>query len=40
LGEELDRIQPDQADSMPLGIISTSDIMIEMAEPGSTWQRL
>jgi predicted transcriptional regulator len=29
---------PQQPDTMPMGIISTSDIMIEMAQPGSTWQ--
>ncbi|HKZ02098.1 MAG TPA: CBS domain-containing protein, partial [Pyrinomonadaceae bacterium] len=31
-------VHPGHPDSMPLGIISTSDIMIEMAQPGSTWQ--
>lgn len=32
-------IDPQQPDSMPLGIISTSDILIEMASPGSAWQK-
>jgi two-component system sensor histidine kinase/response regulator len=31
-------VHPDQPDNMPLGILSTSDVMIEMAQPGSTWQ--
>jgi CBS domain-containing protein len=31
-------VNPDQPDSMPLGLISTSDIIAEMAEPGSVWQ--
>lgn len=31
-------VDPDQPDSMPLGLISTSDIVAEMAEPGSVWQ--
>lgn len=29
---------PERPNEMPLGIISTSDIMIEMAQPGSRWQ--
>lgn len=32
-------IDPEQPESMPLGIISTSDILIEMSQPGSTWQQ-
>lgn len=31
-------VNPEQPDSMPLGLISTSDIVAEMAEPGSVWQ--
>lgn len=31
-------VNPDQPDSMPRGLISTSDIVAEMAEPGSVWQ--
>jgi hypothetical protein len=31
-------VNPDQPDSMPLGLISTSDIVAEMAEPGSVWR--
>jgi CBS domain-containing protein len=31
-------VNPDQPQSMPLGLISTSDIIAEMAEPGSVWQ--
>lgn len=31
-------VNPDQPNSMPLGLISTSDIVAEMAEPGSVWQ--
>ena len=30
----------DQPNSMPLGLISTSDIVAEMAEPGSVWQEV
>ena len=30
-------IDPDHPDSMPLGIISTFDIVAEMAQPGSVW---
>lgn len=32
-------INPKRQNGMPLGIISTSDILIEMAQPGSTWQQ-
>ena len=32
-------VDPQQPMAMPLGIISTSDILIEMAQPGSAWQR-
>ena len=32
-------VDPDRPDTMPLGVISTSDIFTEMAEPGSVWQR-
>jgi CBS domain-containing protein len=32
-------IDPNQPEKMPLGLISTSDIVIEMAQPGSTWQQ-
>lgn len=31
-------VNPNQPNSMPLGLISTSDIVAEMAEPGSVWQ--
>lgn len=31
-------VNPDQPNSMPLGLISTSDIVAEMAEPGSVWR--
>jgi CBS domain-containing protein len=31
-------VDPDQPQSIPLGLISTSDIVAEMAEPGSVWQ--
>jgi CBS domain-containing protein len=31
-------VNPDQPDGMPIGLISTSDIIAEMAEPGSVWQ--
>jgi CBS domain-containing protein len=30
---------PDQPDAMPLGIISSVDIVAMMAQPGSVWQR-
>lgn len=32
-------VNPDQPDLMPLGLISTSDIVVEMAEPESVWQK-
>jgi CBS domain-containing protein len=31
-------VSVDRPDSMPLGLISTSDIVAEMAESGSAWQ--
>ncbi len=31
-------VNPAEPDSMPLGLISTSDIVAEMARPGSVWQ--
>ncbi len=31
-------VDPDEPDSMPLGLISTSDIVVEMAAPGSAWR--
>lgn len=31
-------VNPDRPDALPLGLISTSDIVAEMAEPGSVWQ--
>jgi len=31
-------VDPDQPESMPLGIISTFDIVAEMAQPGSIWR--
>jgi CBS domain-containing protein len=31
-------VDPDQPDSMPLGIISSYDIVNEMARPGSVWR--
>jgi CBS domain-containing protein len=31
-------VDPDEPDAMPLGLISTSDIMAEMAQPESIWQ--
>jgi CBS domain-containing protein len=33
-------IDPNRPQTMPLGLISTSDIVAEMAEPGSVWQKL
>jgi CBS domain-containing protein len=33
-------VNPDQPQAMPLGLISTSDIIAEMAEPGSVWQEV
>jgi CBS domain-containing protein len=32
-------VDPEEPDSMPLGIISSFDIVAEMARPGSVWQR-
>jgi CBS domain-containing protein len=32
-------LDPNQPDGLPLGIISTFDIVNEMAKPGSVWQR-
>jgi len=32
-------VDPDQPDAMPLGIISSFDIVAEMSRPGSVWQR-
>jgi CBS domain-containing protein len=32
-------VDPAQPAGMPLGLISTSDIIAEMAEPGSVWQK-
>jgi CBS domain-containing protein len=32
-------IDPSEPESFPLGVISTFDIVDEMAEPGSVWQR-
>jgi len=32
-------VDPDQPDSMPLGIISSFDIVAEMARPESVWQK-
>jgi CBS domain-containing protein len=32
-------IDPDQPDAMPVGIISSFDIVAEMAQPGSVWQQ-
>ncbi len=31
-------LDPHDAEAMPLGVISTSDIMAEMAAPGSAWE--
>ncbi len=31
-------VDPAHPDGMPLGLISTSDIVVEMASPGSVWQ--
>ncbi len=33
-------IDPKQPDAMPLGIISSFDIVSEMAHPGSVWQKI
>jgi CBS domain-containing protein len=32
-------VDPEQPDAMPLGIISSFDIVAEMAAPGSVWQQ-
>jgi CBS domain-containing protein len=32
-------VDPEMADSMPLGVISTFDIVAAMAHPGSVWRR-
>jgi CBS domain-containing protein len=32
-------VDPTRPQAMPLGLLSTSDIIAEMAEPGSVWQR-
>jgi CBS domain-containing protein len=32
-------VDPDEPDAMPLGILSSYDIIAEMARPGSVWQR-
>ena len=32
-------IDPDEPDAMPLGVISSFDIVAEMASPGSVWQQ-
>jgi len=32
-------VDPQQPDSMPLGLLSTSDILFEMASLGSAWQK-
>lgn len=32
-------IDPEQPEAMPLGVISTFDIVAEMARPGSVWQQ-
>jgi CBS domain-containing protein len=31
-------VDPAEPDSMPLGLVSTADIVLEMAAPGSSWQ--
>jgi CBS domain-containing protein len=31
-------VDPEHPDAMPLGLVSTSDLVAEMAEPGSVWQ--
>jgi CBS domain-containing protein len=31
-------VDPDAPDSLPLGIVATTDIVAEMAEPGSVWR--
>jgi len=32
-------VDPEQPDSMPLGIISSFDIVSQMAKPDSVWQK-
>ena len=32
-------MDPDEPESMPLGVLSSYDIVAEMAKPGSVWQR-
>jgi CBS domain-containing protein len=32
-------IDPEQPDAMPLGVISSFDIVAEMAAPSSVWQQ-
>jgi len=32
-------VDPDQPDAVPLGIISSFDIVAEMSRPGSVWQQ-
>ena len=32
-------VDPAHPEGMPLGLISTSDIIMEMAAPGSVWQK-
>jgi hypothetical protein len=32
-------VDPEQPDAMPLGIISSFDIVAEMAHPESVWQK-
>ena len=32
-------VDPDEPESMPLGMLSSYDIVAEMAKPGSVWQR-
>jgi CBS domain-containing protein len=31
-------VDPDAPDSLPLGVVATTDIVAEMAEPGSVWR--
>ena len=31
-------VDPERPQTMPLGVVSTSDLVAEMAEPGSVWQ--
>jgi hypothetical protein len=41
LKEEVHRLlvaDPDAPDGFPLGIVSTADLVAEMAEPGSVWR--